>query len=95
MVPNLAPGVRESVPHGGARSLTFGSKFFGWLTLRMPGSWEKSFALANAAVEQMTLDEKIGVVSGVGTFVSRCVGSNGAVPRLGIPSICMQDGPAG
>jgi beta-glucosidase len=43
----------------------------------------------------MTLDEKIGVVSGVGQFTSRCVGNNGAVSRLGITSICMNDGPAG
>lgn len=63
--------------------------------LILTGSWEDSFNLANTAVAQMTLEEKIGVVSGVGDFSSRCVGNNGAVSRLGIPSICMNDGPAG
>ena len=43
----------------------------------------------------MTIDEKIGVVSGVGTFNSQCIGNNYPVPRLGIPSICFNDGPAG
>jgi beta-glucosidase len=60
-----------------------------------PGSWDESFSLANAVVAQMTLDEKIGVVKGVGNFNSRCVGNNSPVTRLGIPSICMMDGPAG
>jgi beta-glucosidase len=27
--------------------------------------------------------------------LERCVGQNGAVPRLGIPSMCMQDSPVG
>jgi beta-glucosidase len=43
----------------------------------------------------MTIDEKIGIVSGVGTFSSRCTGNTSPVQRLGIPSICFNDGPAG
>lgn len=43
----------------------------------------------------MTLKEKIGIVTGVGIFNSRCVGDISPVARLGISSLCMNDGPAG
>ncbi|KAF4562928.1 hypothetical protein EYR40_007359 [Pleurotus pulmonarius] len=58
-------------------------------------SWDESYALANATVAQMTLDEKVGILTGVGQFSSRCVGDTHPVDRLGVPSICFQDGPAG
>ncbi|KEP44939.1 glycoside hydrolase family 3 protein, partial [Rhizoctonia solani 123E] len=41
----------------------------------------------------MTLEEKVGLVTGIGDS-SRCTGNTAAVPRLNIPSLCMQDGPA-
>ncbi|KAF7341180.1 Glycoside hydrolase family 3 protein [Mycena venus] len=58
-------------------------------------SWTEAFALANATVAQLTLDEKIGLVTGVGQFNSRCVGNVSPVARLGIPGFCLNDGPAG
>lgn len=36
-------------------------------------SWEDAYALANATVVQMTLDEKIGVVTGTGQLNSNRV----------------------
>lgn len=76
--------------------LASGSAFIGgtWAAIT-PRSWTESYTLANATVSQMTLDEKIGVVTGVGTFNSRCAGSTTPVARLGIPSFCLNDGPAG
>ncbi|KAJ7827358.1 glycoside hydrolase family 3 protein [Mycena olivaceomarginata] len=58
-------------------------------------SWDEAFALANATVAQLTLAEKIGLVTGVGNFNSRCVGNVSPVARLGIPGFCLNDGPAG
>ncbi|QRV72535.1 glycoside hydrolase family 3 protein [Ceratobasidium sp. AG-Ba] len=60
-----------------------------------PRSWDDAYSLAQAAVSQMTLDEKVGVVTGQGQFSSRCIGNTHAVDRLGIPAFCMNDGPAG
>ncbi|KAF8646427.1 hypothetical protein AX16_007220 [Volvariella volvacea WC 439] len=60
-------------------------------------TWDEAYTLANNAVSQMTLDEKLGIVIGTGQLNSnrRCVGDTTPVPRLGIPSFCMNDGPAG
>ncbi|CAE7138477.1 unnamed protein product [Rhizoctonia solani] len=60
-----------------------------------PRSWDDAYALARAKVASMTIDEKVGVVTGRGQFSSRCIGDTHAVDRLGIPSFCMNDGPAG
>ncbi|KAG5338890.1 hypothetical protein C0989_005663 [Termitomyces sp. Mn162] len=45
----------------------------------------------------MTIEEKIGIVRGTGQLnpTRRCVGDTTAVSRLGVPSICFNDGPAG
>jgi hypothetical protein len=36
----------------------------------LSGSWEESYNLANAIVQHMTLDEKIGIVTGTGQLNS-------------------------
>ncbi|KAJ6536827.1 glycoside hydrolase family 3 protein [Mycena capillaripes] len=58
-------------------------------------TWDQAYALANATVANLTMTEKVGLLSGVGQFNSRCVGNTTPVSRLGIPAICFQDGPAG
>lgn len=57
------------------------------------GSWHAAFVRAKALVGQMTLDEKANITTGTGDTV--CVGGTGAVPRLGLPALCLQDGPTG
>ncbi|KAJ5697522.1 hypothetical protein N7488_011206 [Penicillium malachiteum] len=59
------------------------------------GDWEMAYAKARSIVSQMTLLEKVNLTTGVGWELERCVGQNGAIPRLGIPSMCMQDSPVG
>ncbi|TFY62536.1 hypothetical protein EVJ58_g3808 [Rhodofomes roseus] len=55
-------------------------------------AWTDAFSSAQALVAQMTLEEKITVITGQS---GRCVGNTGAVERLGVPALCLEDGPAG
>lgn len=43
----------------------------------------------------MTITEKVNLTTGTGWGSGPCVGNTGSVPRLGIPSLCLQDGPIG
>ncbi|QBM87367.1 beta-glucosidase [Metschnikowia aff. pulcherrima] len=43
----------------------------------------------------MTVPEKVNLTTGTGWGSGPCVGNTGSVPRLGIPSLCLQDGPNG
>jgi len=42
------------------------------------GSWEESYSLVNTTVGQMTLDEKISIVIGIGQLNPNCL-SNAAL----------------
>jgi beta-glucosidase len=43
----------------------------------------------------MTLAEKTNITAGTGLFMGRCVGNTGSALRVGIPQLCLQDGPLG
>ncbi|KAJ7059706.1 glycoside hydrolase family 3 protein [Mycena amicta] len=58
-------------------------------------TWAEAHSLASSTVSQLTLAEKIGLVTGVGSTSSRCVGNVSPVTRLQIPGFCFNDGPAG
>lgn len=43
----------------------------------------------------MSIPERVNLTTGTGWGSGPCVGNTGSVPRLGIPSFCLQDGPQG
>ncbi|KAF9064428.1 beta-D-xylosidase/beta-D-glucosidase [Rhodocollybia butyracea] len=55
-------------------------------------SWSNAFAKAQAVVMQMTIEEMANLTTGTDGL---CVGNTGSVPRLNIPSLCLEDGPVG
>lgn len=55
-------------------------------------SWTRGYAHAKHLLSQMTLEEKVNITSGV---PGPCVGQTGAVPRLNISSLCLEDSPVG
>lgn len=43
----------------------------------------------------MSIVEKVNLTTGTGWGSGPCIGNTGSVPRLGIPSLCLHDGPNG
>ncbi|KAJ9637203.1 hypothetical protein H2201_001601 [Coniosporium apollinis] len=59
------------------------------------GEWAEAYRRAQQFVSQLTLLEKVNLTTGVGWEGEACVGNVGSIPRLGFPSLCMQDSPLG
>jgi beta-glucosidase len=57
--------------------------------------WNDAYQQASAIVDQMTIAEKVSVVSGQKSALDGCSGLIPGVPRLGFPGICVNDGPNG
>ncbi|KAL1643092.1 hypothetical protein SLS58_005061 [Diplodia intermedia] len=57
--------------------------------------WPAAYVKANAALAQLNQTEKASIVTGVGWGNGPCVGNTYAVPKIGYPSLCLQDGPLG
>lgn len=57
--------------------------------------WSDAYQQASAMVDQMTVEEKVSVVSGQTSAKDGCAGLIPGVPRLGFPGICVNDGPNG
>ncbi|TDZ24110.1 putative beta-glucosidase A [Colletotrichum orbiculare MAFF 240422] len=65
-----------------------------WMDPNADG-WVDAYAKAKDFVSQLTLLEKVNLTTGVGWQGDLCVGNVGAVPRLGLRGLCLQDGPVG
>ncbi|KAG8717017.1 hypothetical protein FRC08_008335 [Ceratobasidium sp. 394] len=57
-------------------------------------AWQSAFAKARDVVSRMTVEEKVNLTTGLG-MRTPCAGNTGEIPRFGIPSFCLQDGPTG
>lgn len=53
-------------------------------------AWEDALTKAKALVSELTLEEKVSLVTGT---PGPCVGNIPAIPRVGFGGLCMQDGP--
>ncbi|KAK9481623.1 glycosyl hydrolase family 3 N terminal domain-containing protein [Lipomyces starkeyi] len=55
------------------------------------GGWETAFGQADAFVANLTLDEKVTLLTGVAQ--GPCIGNISPIPRVGFNGLCLQDGP--
>ncbi|KAF1833818.1 beta-glucosidase-like protein [Decorospora gaudefroyi] len=81
---------RDPVPAGYVAAPYYPAPHGGWTA-----DWSESYRKASALVSNMTLAEKTNLTAGTGIFMGRCVGNSGSALRVGIPQLCLQDGPLG
>ncbi|KAK9369477.1 glycosyl hydrolase family 3 N terminal domain-containing protein [Lipomyces kononenkoae] len=53
--------------------------------------WDVAFAQADAFVGNLTLEEKVTLLTGVAQ--GPCIGNIAPIPRVSFPGLCLQDGP--
>ncbi|KAM0283986.1 hypothetical protein ACHAQH_002181 [Verticillium albo-atrum] len=61
-------------------------------------AWDAAYAKAEAALEKLTQEEKVGIVTGIGWNQAPngpCIGNTSPVSSIGYPSLCLHDGPLG
>jgi beta-glucosidase-like glycosyl hydrolase len=81
---------RDRVPNGYVAAPYYPAPHGGWTS-----DWSESYRKASLLVSNMTLAEKTNLTGGTGIFMGRCVGNTGSALRVGIPQLCLQDGPLG
>ncbi|KAH6607019.1 glycoside hydrolase family 3 [Trichoderma cornu-damae] len=57
--------------------------------------WGVAYDKAKAALAKLTLQDKVGIVTGVGWNNGPCVGNTSPLSKIGYPQLCLQDGPLG
>ncbi|EDN91985.1 hypothetical protein SS1G_07847 [Sclerotinia sclerotiorum 1980 UF-70] len=59
------------------------------------GDWAAAYTKAKTALAKLTNANKVTLVTGVGWEKGPCVGNTAAIPSIGWPAFCLQDGPLG
>lgn len=57
--------------------------------------WSAAYTKANASLAQLSLQEKVDIVTGVGWGNGPCVGNTAAISSISYPELCLQDSPLG
>ncbi|KAG1318413.1 hypothetical protein G6F62_012371 [Rhizopus arrhizus] len=58
-------------------------------------SWDDAYAKAKVLVDQMSLEQKVNITTGVGWQNGPCLGNTYAIKNPDFPSLCLQDAPLG
>lgn len=60
-----------------------------------PLSWDDAYVKAKELVDQMSLEQKVNITTGIGWEGGPCVGNTYAITDPDFPSLCLQDAPLG
>lgn len=57
--------------------------------------WDTAYAKAKVLVDQMSLEQKVNITTGVGWMNGLCVGNTPSIQNPDFPSLCLEDAPLG
>lgn len=57
--------------------------------------WSAAYTKAEASLAQLSLEEKVSIVTGIGWGDGPCVGNTEAISSISYPVLCLQDSPLG
>ncbi|KAJ7789837.1 beta-glucosidase [Mycena olivaceomarginata] len=63
--------------------------------LNISPQWAAAYVKANAAVQKMSLQDKVNLATGVGWEAGHCVGNTPAISSIAFPGLCLEDSPVG
>ncbi|KAF7345699.1 Glycoside hydrolase family 3 protein [Mycena venus] len=63
--------------------------------LNISPQWAAAYVKANAAVQKMSLQDKVNLATGVGWENGHCVGNTPAISSISFPGLCLEDSPVG
>ncbi|KAJ6552874.1 beta-glucosidase [Mycena capillaripes] len=64
-------------------------------TLNISPQWAAAYVKATAAVQKMSLQDKVNLATGVGWENGHCVGNTPAISSIAFPGLCLEDSPVG
>jgi len=84
-----------SAKHSTSIAKIFKKRFNGKTAREIRSDWDDAKARAAQFVSQLTLQEKVGLTTGVGWENGPCLGNTPPIPRLNFTGLCLQDSPTG
>lgn len=58
-------------------------------------TWDEAYEMARTFVQQMSLQQKVNITTGIGWEAGPCVGNSGRTTNPNFPELCLQDSPLG
>ncbi|KAF8128494.1 beta-glucosidase [Mycena galopus ATCC 62051] len=63
--------------------------------LNISPQWAAAYVKATAAVQKMSLQDKVNLATGIGWEKGHCVGNTPAISSIAFPGLCLEDSPVG
>ncbi|KAJ7237907.1 beta-glucosidase, partial [Mycena haematopus] len=63
--------------------------------LNISPQWAAAYVKATAAVQKMSLQDKVNLATGIGWEKGHCIGNTPAISSIAFPGLCLEDSPVG